>query len=124
MILNYPFLLLLVIIGVDLCIFYSSKLDDDFRRPFESWLLHLEETSDAYMEPGTGARFEELFSLICQLKKFRSIPGILPPQIAVLRAGLTEIVSTFHLLHDLNKRAATRYEMNVPSNEKKLLEVG
>ncbi len=83
----------------------------------------MEETSDAYMEPGTGPRFEELFTLICQLKKFRSIPGILPPQILVLRAGLTEMVSTFHLFHELNKRAATRYELNVPSNEKKLLEV-
>ena len=75
------------------------------------------------MEPGTGPRFEELFTLICKLKKFRSIPGIIPPQIIVLRAGLTEIVSTYHLLHELNKRAATRYEMNVASNEKKLLEV-
>ena len=75
------------------------------------------------MEPGTGPRFEELFTLICRLKKFRSIPGIVPAQIVVLRSGLTEIVSTFHLLHELNKRAATRYDMNVPSNEKKLLEV-
>ncbi len=111
------------IIILDLCIFYSSKLDADFRRLFESWVLHLEESSDAYLEPGTGPKFEELFTMICKLKKFKTVPGLLSPQIIALRAGLTEIVSTFHLLHELNKRAATRYDINVPTNEKKLLEV-
>lgn len=84
---------------LDLCIFYSSKLDHDFRRQFESWVLHLDESSDAYLEPGTGVKFQELFTLICKLKKFKNVPGIASPQTIVLRAGLTEIVTTFHLLH-------------------------
>ncbi len=103
-------------------------MDDDFRRPFESWLLHLEDTSDAYMEPGTGCRFEEIYQLLLRIKKFKKYTATsgsfpLTPQTVVLRAALTEIVSTFHLLHELNRRASTRYDITIPTNEKKLLEV-
>ncbi|KAJ3363213.1 hypothetical protein HDU91_003063 [Kappamyces sp. JEL0680] len=84
----------------------------------------MEETTDAYMEPGTGARFEELFHILMRIKKFPILSENhrLMPQVVVLRAGLTEIVSTFHLLHELNRRASTRYDITVPANEKKLLE--
>jgi hypothetical protein len=75
------------------------------------------------MEPGTGPRFEEIFELIQKLKKFPQKVTTVCPQTIVLRAGLTEIVQTFHLLHELNKRAASRYDITVPANEKKLLEV-
>lgn len=99
-----------ILFRLDLCVLYSSKLDNDFRRPFESWYLHLEENSDAYLEAGTGDRFEEIFEFLLQIKKF-PIPknGVIAPQVLVLRSGLTEIVSTFHLLHELNKRASSRY---------------
>jgi hypothetical protein len=99
-----------ILFRLDLCVLYSSRLDDDFRKPFESWYLHLEENSDAYLEAGTGDRFEEIFEFLLQIKKF-PFPkdGVIAPQVLVLRAGLTEIVSTFHLLHELNKRASSRY---------------
>lgn len=60
-------------INPDLTLLYSSSLSDDFRRPFESWTLHLEETSDAYIELGTGEKFEEICELLMKVKKFPPI---------------------------------------------------
>lgn len=112
-----------VLYRMDLCILHSSKLDNGFRRTFESWFLHLEEMSDAYMDPGTGAKFEDIFKTLIEMKKFPLIPNVLSSHVIVLRAALTEIVSTFHLLHELNSRAATRYDSSVVASEKKLFDI-
>ncbi|KAJ3311850.1 hypothetical protein HDV04_003590 [Boothiomyces sp. JEL0838] len=104
---------------LDQCILHSSKLDD-FRRPFESWFSQVEIEPNDIVEPGHGTKFEELFQLLAKIKKFQKKEGEISPQMLVLRQGMTEIFTTFQLLHELNARAGTRYDITVPANEKKL----
>ncbi|KAI8893519.1 ELMO/CED-12 family-domain-containing protein [Globomyces pollinis-pini] len=107
---------------LDQCILYSSKLEE-FRRPFESWFAQFDLDPNEQLEPGTGVKFEELYHLLLKLKKFPQVPNEISPQAIVLRAGLTQVFSTFQLLHELNKRAASRYDITVPANEKKLYDI-
>jgi hypothetical protein len=107
---------------MDLCILYSSKLDD-FRQNFESWFSLFEVDPDAYIEPGTGEKFEKLFDLLQRMKKFPPKADAIPAETLVLRSGITTIFKTFQLVHELNSRAAMRYDINVSSNEMKLTQI-
>lgn len=46
-----------------------------------------------------------------------------PAQFKVLEYCLRPIFDTYELMHELNKRAAIRYDPSVAANEKKLLAV-
>jgi hypothetical protein len=107
---------------IEQCILHSQKLDS-FRRPFESWFTQFEQDPNDYVEPGTGQKFEKLYQLLLELKKFPVTRGKISPQAMILRSGLIDIYTTFQLLHELNARAATRYDCTVTANEKKLKEL-
>jgi hypothetical protein len=107
---------------MDQCILHSEKLDE-FRRVFEAWYSQFEVDPNVYIEPGTGTKFEDLYQTLLRIKKFPRRAGYISPQALVLRAGMTEVFASFQLLHELNARAATRYDSTVASNERKLKEV-
>jgi hypothetical protein len=107
---------------IDQCILHSEKLDE-FRRVFEAWYSQFEVDPHVYIEPGTGSKFEELYQMMIQIKKFPRVGSFVSPQALVLRSGMTQVFASFQLLHELNARAAARYDSTVALNERKLKEI-
>ena len=107
---------------MDLCILHSTELDD-FRYKFESWYTLFDRDPMIYVEPGQGQKFKQLFKELAILKHFPIKPTIVEKELVVLHSGLSEIFATMQLLHELNSRASTRYDVNQLQNEEKLMEL-
>ena len=107
---------------MDLLILHSTELDD-VRYRFESWYSLFDRDPIIYIEPGQGQKFRQLFHEIADLKHFNLSPALVTKETIVLHQGLTQIFSTMQLLHELNSRASTRYDVNLVQNEEKLLEL-
>ena len=107
---------------MDLCILHSTELDD-FRNKFESWYSLFDRDPMIYVEPGQGQKFRQLFQEIAAIKHFQLTPTTITKQSIVLFSGLTQVFATMQLLHELNSRASTRYDVNLVQNEEKLMEL-
>jgi hypothetical protein len=118
-----------VITRLDNCILYSSKLAD-FRRKF----LEAPKLSDGQFTSVGNFSLNLVVKLIklkfpgCQIKDedkadAAALEMLDSPEGKALHVCLHPHWMTFMLLHDLNARAATRYDPNVPANEKKLTDV-
>ncbi|KAJ3414145.1 hypothetical protein HDV05_007007 [Chytridiales sp. JEL 0842] len=91
---------------IDRSLLYSSKLIME-RKQLESKECPLNETINS----------------ILHRKSFNKLGGLNSPQSLILRSCVTTIASSYKLMHDLNARAATKYDTSNKAHERKLLEL-
>ncbi|TPX37990.1 hypothetical protein SmJEL517_g00234 [Synchytrium microbalum] len=95
-----------VIFRIDRAILFSNKLEMERRQ------LELKD-----------GRWDLAVKGIMEKKLFPDRSNLFTPHATVLRIVVNNIGATYNLLHDLNARAATKYESNMKSSERKLLEL-
>ncbi|KAJ3091376.1 ELMO domain-containing protein 2 [Quaeritorhiza haematococci] len=96
----------LLIYRIDRCLLYSTKLKFERRQ--------LEAKEGDLSEP---------FALILKKKLFPENGNPSTPHAIILRQCLSTISATYKLVHELNARAATKYDSTNKLHEKKLLEL-